>query len=135
VTPSEREIVRASFAEIALMPEVAGALFYERLFSVNPQFRALFKDDMRVQGMKLMTMLATIVSYLDDPREIAPAMRDMRQRHVAYGVKDADYDAVADSLLWMVEQIQGDAFTPVVRDAWMACYEALAREMRTAPER
>jgi len=116
------------------MPEVAGALFYERLFTVNPQFRALFKDDMRVQATKLMTMLAVIVDYLADPGKILPAMHDMKQRHIAYGVKDADYDAVADSLLWMLEQILGEAFTPAVRDAWVACYTELAHGMRIAPQ-
>ena len=58
---------RRASLKVALMPDVAGALFYERLFTVNPQFRALFKHDMRVQGVKLMMMLAAIVSYLDDP--------------------------------------------------------------------
>ena len=134
MTPSERELVRASFAEVALMPEVAAALFYERLFAVNPEFRALFKDDMRVQGVKLMTMLAAIVSYLEEPEKVMRAMRDMRQRHIGYGVKDPDYDAVADSLLWMLEQILDEAFIPAIRDAWATCYEELARGMRTAPQ-
>lgn len=48
VSPSDRELMRASFAQVALMPDVAGALFYERLFTVNPEFRALFKHDMRI---------------------------------------------------------------------------------------
>ena len=132
MTPTDRELVRTSFAEVALMPEVAGALFYERLFTVNPDFRALFKHDMRVQGMKLMTMLAVIV--YDEPGEILQAIRDLSQRHTGYGVKDPDYDAVCESLLWMLEQALGDTFTPAVRNAWTACYEDLARQMKTAPQ-
>lgn len=114
------------------MPDVAGALFYERLFTLNPDFRALFKHDMRVQGMKLMTMLAVIV--YDDPGEVLQAIRDMSQRHAAYGVKDPDYDALGESLLWMLEQLLGEAFTPAVRDAWTVCYEELARQMKTASQ-
>jgi hemoglobin-like flavoprotein len=130
MTPSEREIVRASFAEVALMPEVAGALFYEHLFTINPDFRALFKHDMRVQGMKLMTMLAVIV--YDDPGDVLQVVRDMGQRHAAYGVKNLDYDALGESLLWMLEQLLGEAFTPDVRNAWAVCYGELARQMKTA---
>ena len=58
----------------------------------------------------------------------------MGQRHAGYGVKDPDYDAVADSLLWMLEQILGVAFSPAIRDAWAACYEGLAREMKVASQ-
>jgi nitric oxide dioxygenase len=116
------------------MPEVAGALFYERLFTVSPAFRVLFKHDMRLQNMKLIMMLAVIVDHFDEPGEILTALRDMGQRHIAYGVKDSDYDVVGESLLWMLEQVLGEAFTPAVRDAWTACYDGLAREMKVAPQ-
>jgi hemoglobin-like flavoprotein len=132
VTPADQEIVRASFAEVALLPEVAGALFYERLFTLQPDFRALFKHDMRVQGVKLMSMLDVIVSHLDDPDAILPALREMGERHVTYGVKDADYDAVGESLLWMLEQVLGEGYTPTVRDAWAKCYGELASRMTSA---
>ncbi|HKM63360.1 MAG TPA: globin domain-containing protein [Acidisphaera sp.] len=132
MTPSQQELVRASFARLAVMPEVAGALFYERLFAVNPDFRALFKGDMRVQGMKLMTMLAVIVFHLHEQGEILPAIRDMGHRHVAYGVKDSYYDALGECLLWTLEQVLGEDFTPEVRDAWSVCYDELARQMKTA---
>ena len=93
VSPSDRELMRASFAQVALMPDVAGALFYERLFTVNPEFRALFKHDMRIQNVKLIMMLDVIVEHYDDLDEILPALREMGQRHAGYGVKDRDYDA------------------------------------------
>ena len=37
------------------LPEVAGALFYERLLAKNPGFRPLFNNNMRIQGVKLMS--------------------------------------------------------------------------------
>jgi len=132
MTPSDGEILRTSFAKVALMPEVAGALFYERLFTINPDYRALFKHDMRVQGMKLMTMLAVIV--YGDPDETMQAIQDMGQRHTDYGVKASDYDAVCKSLLWMLEQLLGETFTPAIRDAWIACYDDLARQMKAASQ-
>ena len=96
---AQQEIVRATFAKLAVMAEVAGALFYERLFSLNPGLRPMFKHDMRIQGIKLMTMLAMIVYNLHQPGRILPAVRDLGQRHVGYGVKDGDYDALRESLL------------------------------------
>ena len=129
---AQQELVQTSFAKLAVMPEVAGALFYERLFAVNPSFRQLFKNDMRVQGLKLMTMLAMVVYNLREPGQILPSIRDLAVRHVEYGVKLADYDALAEALLWTLEQALGKDFTPSVREAWTVCYDELADEMKAA---
>ena len=129
---AQRELVRTTFARLAVMPEVAGALFYERLFAANPTFRSLFKNDMRIQGVKLMTMLATVVYDLPEPGQIPPAIRDLAVRHVEYGVKLADYDTLREALLWTLEQVLGKDFTPAVREAWTVCYDELAGEMKSA---
>jgi hypothetical protein len=49
VNAAQRELVQTTFASRAVMPEVAGALFYERRFATNPCFRPLFKNDMRIR--------------------------------------------------------------------------------------
>jgi nitric oxide dioxygenase len=132
VNATQQELVRATFAKLAVMPEVAGALFYDRLFAMNPSLRPLFKDDMRVQGVKLMTMLAMVVYNLHQQGQVLPAIRDLGVRHVGYGVKFADYDALREALLWTLEQALADDFTPTVRDAWTVCYDELAGEMKAA---
>ena len=129
---AQQEIVRTTFATLAVMPEVAAALFYERLFAANPNFRLLFKNDMRIQGDKLITMLALVVSDLTEPGQIQPAIRDLAVRHVTYGVKLSDYDALLEALLWTLEQALGEDFTPAVREAWTICYDELACEMKAA---
>jgi len=132
VNVAQQELVQTSFANLAVMPEVAGALFYERLFTVNPSFRPLFKNDMRIQVGRLMTMLAMVVYNLHQPGQILPAIRDLAVRHVGYGVKLADYDALREALIWTLEQVLGEDFTPAVREAWTVCYEELAGEMKQA---
>jgi hemoglobin-like flavoprotein len=132
VNAAQQELVRVTFARLAAIPEVAGALFYERLFAVNPTFRPLFKNDMRVQGVKLMAMLAMVVYNSPESGQILPAIRDLAVRHVEYGVKLADYDALAEALLWTLEQALGDDFTPAVRQAWTVCYDELSAEMKAA---
>ncbi len=129
---TQLDLVRTTFAGIATMPDVAGALFYERLFAETPAFRAMFKHDMRVQAVKLMTMLEMIVNNLDRPEDILPTVRELAMRHVEYGVRPADYDAVRDALLWTLEQALGDAFDSAAREAWTRCYDELASAMKTA---
>jgi len=132
VNAAQQELVRTTFAKLAVLPEVAGALFYERLFAANPNFRPLFKNDMRIQGVKLMSMLAMVVYNLPEPGRILPAIRDLAVRHVGYGVKLTDYHALGEALLWTLEQALGEDFTPAVREAWTLCYEELAAEMKAA---
>jgi hemoglobin-like flavoprotein len=132
VNAAQQELVQATFARLAVMPEVAGALFYERLFAANPSFRALFKNDMRIQGVKLMAMLAMVVYNLPEPSRVSPAIRDLAVRHVEYGVKLADYDALLEALLWTLEQVLGEDLSPSVREAWAVCYDELAGEMKQA---
>ena len=121
-----------TFSKLAVMPEVAGALFYERLFAANPSFRQMFKDDMHVQSVKLMTMLEIVVYNLHQPGQLLPAIRDLGVRHVGYGVKLADYDALKEALVWTLEQALGEDCTPAVREAWTVCYDELAGEMKEA---
>jgi hemoglobin-like flavoprotein len=85
---------------------------------------------MRVQGVKLMTMLAMVVYNLPEPGRVSPAIRDLAARHVEYGVKLADYDALREALLWTLEQALGEDFTPAAREAWTVCYDELAGEMK-----
>ena len=129
---AQQELVRTTFARLAVMPEVAAALFYERLFAINPSFRSLFTHDMRIQGVKLMSMLAMVVYNLPEPGQVLPAIRDLAVRHVDYGVKLADYDALREALLWALEQALEKDFTPAVRKAWTVCYDELASEMKVA---
>jgi hemoglobin-like flavoprotein len=132
VNAAQQALVQTTFARLAVMPEVAGALFYERLFAESPSFRPLFKDNMRIQGVKLMTMLAMVVYNLPEPGKVLPAIRDLAVRHVEYGVKLADYDVLREALLWTLEQVLGDDLTPACREAWTACYDELADEMKAA---
>jgi nitric oxide dioxygenase len=132
VNAAQQELVRTTFARLAVIPEVTGALFYERLFATNPSFRPLFKNDMRIQGLKMMAMLSMVVYTLTEPSQDLPAIRDLAVRHVEYGVKLADYDALRAALLWTLEQVLGEDFTPSVQDAWTVCYDELAGEMKAA---
>jgi hemoglobin-like flavoprotein len=132
MTPEQQTLVRDSFAKVAPIAPHAAAMFYDRLFELDPTLRMLFKGDMTEQGHKLMAMIATAVLNLHRLDEIAPAVRDLGRRHAGYGVVDAHYDTVAAALLWTLEQGLGAGFTPETRDAWTACYAEIAGEMKSA---
>jgi hemoglobin-like flavoprotein len=74
-------------------------------------------------------MIGTAVANLGNWANIAPAVAALGQRHADYGVKIEDYDTVGKALIATLEKGLGDAFTPEVRAAWLACYAAVAAEM------
>ena len=49
-----------------------------------------------------------------------------------YGVRPEHYDTVAAALIWTLEKGLGEAFTPEVKDAWVAVYTLLAQTMKDA---
>ncbi|GIV96125.1 MAG: hemoglobin [Herpetosiphonaceae bacterium] len=126
------ELVQESFKQVAPIAETAAALFYQRLFELDPSVRPYFKTDMKTQGAKPMSTLALVVQGLNRPEEIIPAVQHLGRRHAGYGVKHHHYQVVAEALLWALAQGLGDAFTPAVKEAWTAAYRFLAEIMQEA---
>ncbi len=131
MTPEQKILVRDSFALVVPIAPAAAAMFYDRLFELDPTLRPLFKGDMTEQGRKLIAMIATAVNNLDRLDQIVPAVRELGKRHAGYGVKDAYYDTVASALLWTLEKGLGSSYTPATQDAWVACYGVLSGEMKS----
>ena len=125
-------LVQRSFADIVSLTDIAAAVFYERLFVLDPTLRALFHGDMRAQGRKLMAMLRAAVTGLSRLEELVPVVQELGVRHRSYGVKDAHYATVGAALLWTLEQGLREQFTPEVRAAWTSAYALLADTMRAA---
>ncbi len=125
-------LVQQTWKQVDPIREQAAALFYGRLFELDPSLRPLFKGDMAEQGRKLMNMLATAAMGLDRLDSIVGEVQALGRRHVAYGVQDAHYDTVGAALLWTLEQGLGEAFTPQVKAAWAEAYTLLADTMKQA---
>lgn len=126
------ELVQSSLAKVLPIADDAAALFYNRLFELDPELRAMFRGDMVEQGRKLMTMISVVVAGLKSLDRIVPAVRALGMRHSAYGVRDEHYDTVGAALLWTLEKGLGADFTDDVREAWTAAYTLLAETMKDA---
>ena len=132
MTPESKQLVKESWEKVAPISEVAAALFYGRLFELDPTLRHLFRGDMAEQGRKLMQTLSIVARGLDRLDELIPAMEALGRRHGAYGVRDEHYATVQAALLWTLERGLGAAFTPAVREAWTEAYTLLEMVMKRA---
>ena len=132
MTPEDVTLVQASFKKVVPIADTAADLFYDRLFAIAPDVRAMFPDDMKEQKKKLIAMLATAVNNLHQVDSIVPAVEELGKRHLAYGVAPQHYAPVGAALLWTLEQGLGEEFTPPVKAAWTEAYLTLAGVMQTA---
>lgn len=132
MTPEHIALVQRSFADVLPIADTAAALFYERLFTLDPTLRSLFHSDMRQQGCKLMAMLKIAVTGLSRLEELVPVVQQLGVRHWGYGVQDAHYATVGAALLWTLQQGLQERFTPEVQAAWSSAYTLLADTMRAA---
>lgn len=130
MSPEQVHLIRQSFAEIARYDHIAALVFYRRLFELDPSLRPLFVNDIEEQAKKLTDMLSVLISMLERPLGLDMELRAMGARHAGYGVKDEHYGIVAAALLAMLAEVLGPAYTPQVKDAWVALYTAVEVTMK-----
>lgn len=133
-TMTQIELVQRTFAVVAPLADDVAALFYRRLFEIDPSLQSMFKGDMAAQRRKLMVMLTAAVKGLPRLDRLVPVLQDLGRRHADYGVIDSHYETVGNALLWTLEKGLGPDFTPEVRDAWTTVYGVLATTMKAGAE-
>ncbi len=129
MTPEQIRLVRLSFDKLWPVNRRVATLFYERLFALAPETRALFQNDLEAQKMKLMGMIATAVGLLDRRELFDTSITDLGRRHSFYGVQPRHYGLVGEALIGSLEEGLGPAFTDDTRAAWIALYEEVQRLM------
>ncbi len=132
MTGEQINLVQKSFEKIEPIADQAAALFYAKLFDLDPNLRRLFKSDMKEQGRKLMQVISFAVKSLESIDEFIPQVRALGARHADYGVEDRDYDSVGTALLWTLEKALSREYTAPTKEAWTAVYGLLAQTMKDA---
>jgi hemoglobin-like flavoprotein len=124
MTPREIQLIRSSIAQVAPFADHAVALFFARLFELEPALRGRLPDELAVQGGRVVALLGVWVEALDRPAASAPA-----------GPRPAPHAAsVGAALLWTLERVLGPRFTPEIRAAWAGAARPLAEALAAVPQ-
>jgi hemoglobin-like flavoprotein len=94
LTAAQKSLVQNSFATIVPIADDAAALFYQRLFELDPSLQGMFRGPMTEQRKKLIQMLIAAVKGLDRLEQLVPVVQDLGRRRVHYGVRDEHYETV-----------------------------------------
>ncbi len=106
------------------------AQFYQRLFTMQPSLRPLFKSfrsvdqpdqqAMRLQRNKLAEIIALGLKLWEKPHQLIPALEKLGRQHHQYGVRDEYYEDV-----WIaLSEVLSEAFG---RDRWEDICESWQR--------
>lgn len=121
--PEQIEQVQESFRGVLPIQDKAAALFYDRLFELDPSLRPLFAHaDMAAQGEKLMGALCFVVGSLASPGPMLTALRALAIRHRTYGVEETHYATVGTALLWTLEAGLGSRWNAALAESWADAY-------------
>jgi hemoglobin-like flavoprotein len=89
MSPETKALLKISWAMVAPIGDTAATLFYERLFTLDPSLRRLFKNaDMKQQRRKLLQALAAVINGVDNLPSLVPTLEALGRNHVRYGVTD-----------------------------------------------
>ena len=132
MTPRDIALVQSSWRQVQPIAAQAAAMFYGRLFLLDPSVRPLFRGDLREQGTKLMSMISVAVNALARIETLVPAVQALGRRHAGYGVQDRHYDTVEAALIWTLGEGLGEAFSAETEQAWRTAYAVLASTMKEA---
>ncbi|GHN02421.1 hemoglobin [Cytophagales bacterium WSM2-2] len=132
MTPKQIELIEDSWDFILMNTDEAGIIFYKRLFELNPALRPLFKEDIKSQAQKLVSLITFAVHKLNNFNEIVSDVKALGLRHKGYKVKPEYYITVAEALLWTLESGLGNEWNEEVKEAWIKLYETLSKIMLEA---
>jgi len=128
--------LETTFSQFAKGKEESAALFYERLFALDPSLRRLFVHaEMKSQQAKLMAALALVIGNLRNFSQVAPTLETLAVKHLAYGVEESHYETVGNALIQTLALSFGNAFTNEIRAIWIAAYGAVSGVMIEAARR
>jgi hemoglobin-like flavoprotein len=129
MTPEQVALVKQSFDEMWPIRRNLAVIFYNRFFELDPAARRLFPADMERLHLKLMDTIAAIVGALDNRALFDSIISHTALQHARFGVSSPQFAAFGEALIWSLEKQFGSAFTPQLREAWTALYQAIQTKM------
>jgi len=123
------ERIERSFNTLAPRGEELVDRFYANLFAKNPGVRPMFPANMGEQKKKLLGSLVLVVRNLRSSDKLREALMQMGARHVEYGTKPEHYPIVRDTLLDVMGQVAGDAWSEQLASDWKTAIDFVSEVM------
>ena len=134
MTQQQINLIKSSWAVASSNASAVGHLFYDRLFEIAPETKALFGVTVYEQSDKLGIMLSYIINKLDKLDDIIDEVAKLARQHANYGVRPGHYTMGGEIFLWSLEKLFGDLWNEELKEAWTVCYNTLTSAMIDAAD-
>lgn len=124
------KLIQDSFKKVSEKPQETGDILYKHLFECCPDVVNIFKVDMKEQSRLFIKMIKTVIEGLNNVHIIMPAIQDMGNRHVDYGVTVEQYKYFKESLVFAIGSVLGNDFDEKTKSAWSKLYDVLEDLMK-----
>ncbi len=129
-------LIEESFAALVPHADDLARRFYEELFDRHPEVKPLFENiSLPQQRKKLVVALSAVVGHIREPENLKKILIDLGAKHQDYGAEPGHYQAVAETLLDVMEEFAGDAWTQEVHDNWSEALNMVASTMLSGYKR
>jgi hemoglobin-like flavoprotein len=142
--PSQRDIaaIKASLTAVQQRPVALAEMFYEHLFEIAPDARAMFADDMTAQMQRMTDMLLATLGALQN--DAGPDRADDTVEHPAlerslhalgawhrdrWDVVPEHYLYIAHALTRAVRDVAGPAWSGSLSSSWIALTQWITGHM------
>jgi hemoglobin-like flavoprotein len=132
MTSFQITLLRSSMVQLQPIGEIVTALFYRRLFAINPGLRLALGSASNTQGRLLMDTMGTVVGAAHDLQQVRATLLHLAHCFVATGVRPSHIDALRTAWVGTLDGALAEDFTPELRQAWLALCSEVAELLRPA---
>jgi len=106
-----------------------GEMFFDVLFELAPNMGTLFNKPKQILSVKFCEMIATLVSFNNDPVRLAQQSIWLGMRHVKYGARAQHQQVIGQVVITTLERAVGDEWTAEMDKAWSDLWAVACRSM------
>ena len=121
--------ISANYELLAPRMTALAERFYERLFTVLPESRALFKIDIALQSQHLAAALALIVRNLRLLDALEQPLMELGVGHARVGVRPEHYPVLCRTMIETIRDGSGQDWSPELQTDWSEVLERVSRIM------
>jgi hemoglobin-like flavoprotein len=129
MTEASRQRIANHYQTIAPRLHLLAQAFYDRLFTVLPEARPLFKIDIPLQSQHLAAALALIIHNLRFLDALEEPLKELGIHHARVGVRPEHYPILCRTMIQSLAEGSGDAWCAELHADWTELLAWVSRIM------
>ncbi|CAL1534618.1 unnamed protein product [Lymnaea stagnalis] len=144
-TDRQKELVTETWKVVQDDMAKVGVVMFIKLFETHPEVQNVFmpfkgqsqenlKDSAQLKShaLRVMGTVDKCIHRFHDPDKVVQMLHELGARHVMYNAKVDYMDLIGPQLIWAIEPVLGDRWTPEVEQAWSDLFKFVSYIMKDA---